>query len=164
MALDGTLHRPLAEAGGKPVALVLIAHDCPICNAYAPELSRIAKEFGKRGVLVELVYTEPGLSLHSARAHASSYSYTGLKLFLDTKGTLARTSGVTITPEAAVYDPSGRLTYRGRIDNQYVSFGKQRARVTSRDLRAALEATLSHRPIAHARTDAIGCYISTISS
>ena len=162
-ALDGSQHRPLIEAKGKPIALVFIAHDCPICNAYAPELLRIAKSYGKRGVQVELVYAEPSFSLESARAHAKAYSYSRLKLFLDPKGSLAKACGVTITPEAAVYDSAGRLTYRGRIDNEYVSFGKQRTSVTSRDLRSALDATLMHKPIAHARTEAVGCYIATSS-
>src|SRR5580700_2826454 len=85
VALDGKLHRPLSEARGNPVALVFIAHDCPICNAYAPELGRIAKAYRKRGVQVELVYAEPSLSLQSARIHAKAYAFAGLKLFLDPK-------------------------------------------------------------------------------
>jgi len=161
--LDGAIHRPLIEAMGKPIALVFIAHDCPICNAYAPELLRIAKVYGRQGVPVELVYAEPRLSLEAARAHARSYSYTGLKIFLDPKGSLAKACGVTITPEAAVFDAAGRLTYRGRIDNQYVSFGKQRTSVTSRDLRSALDATLMHKQVAHARTEAVGCFITASS-
>ena len=159
-ALDGTQHRPLAEAIGKPVALIFITHDCPICNAYAPELSRIAKAYAKRDVPVELVYTEQGLSRQDATAHAKSYSYTGMKLFLDPKGTLAKACGATTTPEAAVYDERGRLIYLGRIDDQYIGFGKQRARVSSRDLRAALDAALSHQQIAHPRTTAVGCLIT----
>src|SRR5579862_6347732 len=97
-ALDGSPHRPLAEAKGKPVAFVFIAHDCPICNAYAPELARIATEYAKRGLAVELVYAEPGLSLEAARAHAKAYAYTRFKVFLDPKGALAKACEVNITP------------------------------------------------------------------
>ncbi|MHB8635889.1 MAG: redoxin family protein [Fimbriimonadaceae bacterium] len=163
LALDGTRHSPLAEGRGKPLALIFIAHDCPICNAYAPELKRIATRYAKRGVAVELVYAEAGLSVSAARAHAKAFSYGGLQAFLDPHGVLARACGVTITPEAALYDSAGRLTYRGRIDNRYVAFGKQRARVTSHDLRAALNDTLSHKPVPNARTLAVGCFISTLT-
>ena len=85
-------------------------------------------------------------------------------MFLDPKGALSKACGVTITPEAAVYDGAGRLAYRGRIDNLYVGFGKQRARATSRDLRLALDAILAHKPIAQPRTLAIGCFITSNSS
>ena len=164
LSIGGRRHRPLAEAKGKVVALVFIAHDCPICNAYAPELKRIANTYDRRGALVELVYAEPNLSLKDARAHARAYSYSGLSLFLDPRGDLAKACGVTVTPEVALYDSHRRLVYRGRIDDQYVAFGKQRMRVTSHDLRSALDATLAHKPIHNARTDPIGCFISTVTS
>ena len=162
--LDGSWHHPLAEAKGKALALVFIAHDCPICNAYAPEIVRIAKTFGRLGAKVELVYAEPGLTLSAARAHAKAYSYNGMSIFLDPTGALAKACGAKITPEAAVYDSSGRLTYRGRIDDLYVSFGKQRVAATSHDLRMALDATLKSKPPLHARTDAVGCYIASQST
>ncbi|HLK15776.1 MAG TPA: redoxin family protein [Fimbriimonadaceae bacterium] len=158
-ALDGTRHRPLVEEKGKTLALVFITHDCPICNAYAPELRRIADSYAKKGASVELVYAEPNLTLAEAKSHAKAYSYTGLKTFLDPTAILAKASGVTVTPEAAVYGANGSLLYRGRIDDQYVAFGKQRARVTSHDLRIALDAALRHHPLAHPRTEAVGCFI-----
>ena len=36
--------------------LVFILQDCPICNGYAPELSRLAEEFAPRGLSLMLVH------------------------------------------------------------------------------------------------------------
>jgi hypothetical protein len=67
-----------------------------------------------------------------------------------------------VTPEAAVYTPDHRLVYRGRIDDWYVDFGKPRAAPTTHDLEDALEAVLGGRPVADARTTAVGCFIGDL--
>ena len=72
---------------------------------------------------------------------------------------LVRRAAATVTPEAAVFAADGRMVYRGRIDDWYVSFGKSRPAPVKRDLRDALEAALVGREITDSRTTAIGCYI-----
>ena len=67
---------------------------------------------------------------------------------------------VTITPEAAVYDAKGRLTYRGRLDDRYSAIGIERAAATRHDLHDAIAATLAGTPIKDNRTQAVGCYIA----
>ncbi len=70
-----------------------------------------------------------------------------------------------MTPEAVVYarDEGGayRMTYRGRVNNQYVDFGKWRREPTKRDLREILERLRSGKrsELAFTETKAIGCYI-----
>lgn len=44
-----------------------------------------------------------------------------------------------MTPEAAVFLPTGKLLYRGRIDNRYVRFDQERATPTQRDLKEAIQ-------------------------
>ncbi len=161
--LDGKPHRPLAEAPNQPKLLLFISHDCPICNAYAPEIQRISKKYKQAGVAVDLVYAEPSLSLKEAKAHVKAYSYTSLHEYLDPTGELSKFAGATITPEAAVYDQQGNLAYRGRIDDLYVAFGKQRTHATTHDLRNALDSVLNHHKVAMARTIPVGCYIATES-
>ncbi len=158
--LSGHRNDLFSEAGGKPVALVFIAHDCPISNTYAPELARIARDY-RSDALFGLVYEERNFTAAQAREHAASYGYKGVHLFLDPTGKAARASGAGITPEAVVFDGKGRRTYLGRIDDLFYDFGKQRPAATKHDFRNALNATISHRPVKPATGPPFGCVIET---
>lgn len=144
--------------GKKAVVLVFIATDCPISNAYAPELRRIETGCTARNVAFVLVYSEPDLTRENARRHAKEYGY-ACPWVLDPTRRLARRAGATVTPEAAVFAPDGRLLYRGRIDDAYVGYGKRRFRATRHDLRDVLDAVSSGRPMRLRTTMAVGCFI-----
>jgi hypothetical protein len=49
--------------------------------------------------------------------------------------------------------------YLGRIDDAYYGYGKRRASATSHDLRGALDAVLTGKPVPRARTTVLGCEI-----
>ena len=72
---------------------------------------------------------------------------------------LADATGATITPEAVVVGQSGKVLYRGRIDNLYAGLGKPRRQVTEHNLRQALDEVLAGKTVTHPQTQAIGCYI-----
>ena len=160
--VDGASQRPLAEAGQAATVLFFVLHDCPIANAYAPEISRIAADYRERGVRVFLIYAEEDLSPAAARKHAREYAYRCPAL-LDPKGTLTRAAGATVSPEAAVFSAKGALLYRGRIDDRVIAPGKHRAEPHERDLRVALEAILAGKPVRERFTRAIGCYLPQAS-
>lgn len=156
--LNGVLRQPLAAPGGRGVALLFIADDCPISNSYAPEINRLAARFTVQGVLFYLVNTDTHVSAAEVKKHGGEYGLTCLTL-LDPGHALAKYAGATATPEAAVYAPNGALVYRGRIDNRYVDFGKVRPQATTHDLQAALTAFLAHKPIPQRETKPVGCYL-----
>ena len=150
---------PLPNAAGKKaVVLLFVARDCPVSNSYAPEIKRIITRYTPLKVAFSLVYPDPDTSLAAARKHARDYGYT-CPLLLDPAHKLVRRAGATVTPEAAVFAPGGRLLYRGRIDDLYLGFGKRRDAATRHDLREALDAVLAGRSIPTPRTTAIGCFI-----
>ncbi len=153
------VHDPLANTNGKKaVVLLFIAHDCPISNSYAPEIKRILARYMPQKIAFALVYSEPGLSPTAAKQHAREYGYT-CPLVLDPKHRWAQKAGATVTPEAAVFSPSRKLLYRGRIDDLYFGYGQRRFAATEHDLREALDAILSGKPVPRPRTQAIGCFI-----
>lgn len=153
--LSGASHAA-AENDAAATVWLFIAPDCPICNTYAPEIARIIDSYTPRGVRVNLVYTDPDLTLAALTAHARERNYR-TALFLEANGPITRACGITITPEVAVIDAHGALVYRGRIDNRFITIGRERHEVTAHDLRDALDATLAGRPVATPRTAAIGC-------
>jgi hypothetical protein len=154
--LDGAVH-PIPDPKLRATALFFVAHDCPVSNGYSPEIERICAKYAPQQVAFYMVYEEE-ITPDAVRKHAKEYGYT-CPLILDSTFRLAHRAGATVTPEAVVITPDGKEPYRGRIDNLYYGFGKARYRATTHDLRDALEAVLSDKPVPTPVTQAIGCYI-----
>lgn len=149
---------PLAELLERPrLVLVFVDPECPIANAYAPEIRRLQAEYEPRGVTFALVYSDPERDEAAVRSHAEAFGHSA-PLLLDPGQAVATSVGATLTPEACLLD-EGELVYRGRIDDRFFALGKQRAAPTTRDLRDALEALLAGRAPATDWPPAIGCHI-----
>lgn len=151
--------RPVAlePAKSKATVLLFVSSECPIANRYAPELRRIAKEYGKKGVAFFRVYLQGPEAVETVARHGNEYQL-GFPALLDPGKTLVKTIGIRVTPEAAVIGRDGTLLYRGRIDDQNVEHGKIRPNYR-RDLRIALEEILAGKPVSVKSTPAIGCII-----
>ena len=160
--LDGSsLVDPFAApANVKAIVFLFTSTDCPISNRYAPELRRLNSLFVPQGVLFRLVYPNPAEDATAIRQHMAAFSYAGaLQGLRDPEHALVKAVGATITPEAAVY-ASGRVQYRGRVDNRFVDFGVDRPAATEHDLHDAIAAILAGRPVPHPETQPVGCYIA----
>jgi len=151
------------DASMKAMALVFVLADCPICNAYVPELNRLHEAFAPRGVGLYVVHVERDITAERATAHATEYGLRPL-VALDPDHEWVKRAGASIAPQAVVFSPDGQIVYLGRIDDQYVGLGKRRANVTSHDLRDALEAILANQTPKAARTEAVGCPIPNRTS
>ncbi len=158
------------DLGGQPVdpfatsakararVFVFLTTDCPIANRYAPTLQRIAKECDDRNISFWLVYPNVDCTSEKIQQHMNEYGHTcsGLR---DVDHVLVERTGVTVTPEAAVFTTDGTMAYRGRIDDWYVDFGKNRPEPSVHDLRDAIDAVVNGEAIREPRTKAVGCYI-----
>jgi hypothetical protein len=143
---------------GKAAVVLFITTDCPIANRYAPELERIRRDYAARGVTLALLYVDPELTDEAAMEHAREYGLEAAQA-VDRKHLAVRAAGATVTPEAVVVDPAGRVRYRGRIDDQFADYGARRTEPSRRDLREALDDLLAGREIAVPETAALGCHI-----
>jgi len=141
--------------------LLFVRTDCPITNRYAPELGRIAEEFAARGVEFWLVYPDASETEAALAQHKAEYKLPGTPI-RDPLHALMKRAEARISPQAAVFDRAGHLTYSGRIDDRYVAFGKARSAPTTHDLEAAIAATLDGKPIKEARTRSVGCYLADL--
>jgi len=157
--LAGTRVDPLKSSKAKAAVLLFVYSECPISNRYAPVVRRLHDKFSSKGVVFWLIYTDPKETVDGIKKHLEEYDYPCGALH-DPHHELVKMTGVQVTPEAAVYDSSGELAYRGRIDDLYVDFGKKRAAASTHDLKDAIEATLAGEPLAVTRTKAIGCFIA----
>ena len=158
--LEGKLVDPFEQsAGTKATVLLFVSTDCPISNRYAPDVRRLHDQYAKDGVVFRLVYPNPADSVDEIRNHLKSFSYPGIAL-RDLHHDAVKRAGVTITPEAAVYDSHGRLAYRGRIDDRYSAVGIERATATRHDLQDAIAATIAGKAVTPRFTQAVGCYVA----
>jgi len=142
----------------KATVFVFTAIDCPISNRYAPRLNELMQKYSNQDVSFYLVYTDKDETSKSIAEHVKEYQFS-CSAVRDLNLALVNISGVQVTPEVAVYRADGELSYRGRIDNRYVDFGKSRPIPTVHDLDAALSALISDKVPEIMRTTAVGCYI-----
>ncbi|MFO0868912.1 MAG: redoxin family protein [Pirellulales bacterium] len=149
---------PLTALHRSPATCVFfVGTDCPISNAYAPEIARIIGQYAPQGVAFYVIYAERDLSPATAAEHATAFGFP-CPAVLDPQLELARALGATRMPEVVVLIPDGTAVYQGRIDDRYPAPGApRREHPTSHDLRDALDAFLTGKPIATPRTPAVGC-------
>jgi len=150
--------RTAIDAQAKATVLIFTMVDCPISNRYAPEVRRLHEKFAPREVTFRLVYPNPELDEARVLTHLTEYQYP-LTALLDPSYALVELCGATVTPEAAVFTPSGELVYRGRIDNRFVAWGKTRPRATQHDVEELLESLLEGKVNELRTTEAVGCFI-----
>ncbi len=156
---EGIRHTADEWARVHAVVLFFVTTDCPLSNGYAPEMNRIEQAYAPRGVAFYAVQGDTTIPDEEVRRHAQDYGYR-FPALLDPGQILVRSTGATVTPEAAILSPEGAVLYLGRIDNRVEDFGKVRVQATEFDLREALDAVLARRPVPHSRTHALGCAIT----
>src|SRR5262249_53181687 len=130
---QGKEHTPADWKGKKAVVFLFLAPDCPVSNFYCPEYIRLSKMFAEKGVLFCGVHADPSVTADDAARHATEYRLP-LPVLLDPTHALARPAGATVTPQAVLLSPQGRLLYRGRIDDRYNARGVRREVATTREL------------------------------
>ena len=138
---------------------VFTTTDCPISNRYAPEIQRLAAKFESKARFV-LVYPVPSDTPAMIQAHKKKFAF-AIESVRDADQKLVKLTGATVTPEVAVMRNS-QLLYRGRIDDRYVDFGKDRQVASQHDLEVALESATTGKPIAVKQTQAVGCILSDL--
>jgi hypothetical protein len=160
---DGKKVTLLQDKSRRATVLLFVTNDCPITNAYAPEIKRICDAYADKKVAFYLVYADPTLKAATVRQHVRAY-HLPCPALLDPAHHLVQFTQATITPEAVVLAPDGKRLYQGRIDNRYIDFGKARFAATTHDLRAALDAVLQGKQVPHPTTTAIGCFIPDVTT
>ncbi len=154
-----SLPRTLDDFGKKKAFVLVFTNvSCPLVKRYLPTLQALEKDY--RGQDVQFVAVnsaeEDSIVAMATQAVQHEMEFPFVK---DFGGAIARQLGVRRTPEAVVLDAEGRMTYRGRIDDQY-RLGGVRKEPTNRDLKDALDAVLAGRKVAITETEVDGCAIT----
>jgi hypothetical protein len=156
--VNGQACNPFQDTTAKAFVFIFVRTDCPVSNQYAPEIRRLWNQYGAQGIAFWLVYPDADTSAENILQHAKEYRLP-LPVLRDPRHSLVKRTGVEVTPETAVFLPTGKRIYRGRIDDRHPELGKERPRATKRDLEEVLIAVIMGKPLRNHTTPAVGCYI-----
>jgi thiol-disulfide isomerase/thioredoxin len=150
-----------AEFAGAPALLVMfVCNHCPYVQHVLPELGRVAHDYAADGLAVVAInandvaaYPQDAPPAMKRLAEAEGWAFPFL---MDEAQEVARAFRAACTPDFFLFNRGGRLVYRGQLDG---SRPRNDVPVTGRDLRAAIEATLTGRPVTPEQTPSVGCNI-----
>ena len=156
-AVDGR-KVPFTPGGGRISVLIFFSNQCPYARAFEDRIVSLGKTFEKRGVSFILInsndvatHPEESLMLMRSRAQSKDYPFLYLK---DPHSSVAKMFGARVTPHVFVIDGSGKIRYRGYVDDSAKLNERQHTGLSD-----AVNALLEKKPVKVAETKAFGCTI-----
>jgi hypothetical protein len=157
--VDGKSVTLAASAGKKGTLVMFICNHCPWVKAWQTRIAAVGNGARARGVGVVAInsndpaqFPEDSFVGMKKRARDVGYKFA---YAMDETSDLARAFGASRTPEAFLFDASGKLVYHGAIDD---NAHDERA-VEHHWLQDAVEALASGKAVPVAETKSIGCGI-----
>ena len=150
----------IAEAAGKKGTLVIfMCHHCPWVKAWQGRIARIGKSAAGQGVGVIAINSNDPVAFPEDDLAGMKTQAKELKLafpyVVDATSDVARAFGATRTPEAFLFDASGKLVYHGTIDDN----ARDEKAVSTPWLQQAVAAVAGGQAVPTAETKAFGCGI-----
>ncbi|MFQ5483089.1 MAG: thioredoxin family protein [Nitrospinaceae bacterium] len=156
---DGTLYA-LSRFADRPVLVVVfMCNHCPYVQAVLPRLTALARHFEAAGVQFAGINPNdpekyPDDSLENMQKLVAQHRLPFPYLIDETQETARRYAAVC-TPDFFVFGPERKLTYRGRLDDNW----QHPDQVTGQDLKDAIESTLAGRAFPRDQIPSMGCSI-----
>jgi len=153
----------LTSFAGKPVLVVIFScNHCPYVKDYETRMVSIQRDYAAKGVQLVAInsnddkaYPEDSFTEMVRRAKERGFNFPYLR---DETQTVVEAYGGICTPHVFAFDNRRILHYRGRIDDS-----RDKSKVTSHDLRNALDDMLAGREVSVPDTKPFGCSIKWYS-
>jgi peroxiredoxin len=157
---DGTVVTLDDFKGASAFLVIFLCNHCPYVKHVRHELAQLVKEYQAKQVAVV------GISSNDATSYPddgpammvkekSQIGYTFPYLYDETQS-VALAYQAACTPDFYVFDKGRKLVYRGQMDG---SRPGNPVPVTGTDLKAALDAVLSGKPVGADQRPSLGCNI-----
>jgi peroxiredoxin len=140
----------------KAIVLMFIATQCPVSNDYNERMVQLYKDYTSKGVAFIGVNSNKQEGSEEIKEHAQEHGFV-FPILKDKNNTIADKLGASVTPEIFVLNTKFEILYHGRIDDS-----RKEAKVNSNDLRTALDAILTGKPVEIKETKAFGCSIKRV--
>ena len=147
-------------ANKKALLVMFICQHCPYVQHVKEELTRLGRDYAKREIGIVAVSSNdaknyPDDAPDQLEKMATSLGFT-FPFCYDETQQVARAYTAACTPDFFLFDERRQLVYRGQLDDSRPGNGKP---VTGRDLRAAIEAVLTGKPVSRDQKPSVGCNI-----
>ena len=144
----------------EALLVMFICRHCPFVKHVQGELARLGKDYRNRRVGIVAISSNdvanhPDDSPRLLAAMAGELGLTFPVCFDETQE-VAKSYTAACTPDFFLFDRDRALVYRGQLDDSRPESGIP---VTGRDLRAAIDAVLSARPVGAQQRPSLGCNI-----
>jgi peroxiredoxin len=158
--LGGTVRRR-ADYSGSPLLVMFLCNHCPYVKHVEGVLATIVAEYQARGLAAVAVMSNDRASQaddgpERLREQAARAGFTFPYLLDDERSSVGRAYRAACTPDFFLHDAEHRLAYRGRMDSSTPGNGQPN---DGSELRAALDAVLSGRPVPEPHAPPMGCSI-----
>lgn len=145
----------------KALLVMFICRHCPYVKHVEKEITRIGADFADKDIgIVAISSNDPDYDSddrpESLKQQAQSLSFTFPYLF-DERQDVAKAYTAACTPDFFLFDAKRKLVYRGQLDDSRPE--KVWVKVTGKDLRSAVNAVLSDKPVSTDQKPSIGCNI-----
>lgn len=149
-----------ALKGEKATLVMFICNHCPYVIHVNDELVRIAKSYQPKGISFIAISANDAVNYpqdgpEHMKTHAEKVGYPFPYLYDETQE-VAKAYDAACTPDLFLFDKNLACVYRGQVD---ASRPKNDLPVNGKDLRNALDAVLSGKPVSKDQTPSIGCNI-----
>jgi hypothetical protein len=148
----------ISPAKASATVIVFVSTLCPISDKYVDRLNDLHRRFSANGVQFVMAFPNANESWDDIESY-SKRNGLDYPVYKDEANQLADRLDARSTPEAFVFDRSGQLRYRGRIDD-----AANPARVRAHSLRDAIESVLHGRAVLEPQTPALGCSIHRVKN
>lgn len=144
--IHGVAYTPLAPEHKTPGLMFFVDFDAAETEDFIPEINRIYQDYSPRVAIYVVHSSARSMRTFDLKQKAAAFDVAA-PVLLDRSLRLARRLQSSVRPEAVVVAPGGRVLYQGRINDLYLAPGKRQQAATTQDLRTALDAILSGKPV-----------------
>jgi hypothetical protein len=162
LGTDGRRYGFSDFADRKALVLIFSSNRCPTVKAYEPRMVALDSDYRESGVgLVAInsnnphLYPDERYERMIERAAEGGYTF---PYVVDAGQRVARAYGARCTFHAFLLDRDRRLRYQGRFDDSRLA-----ERVTTHDLRDAIDDVLAGREVRRPITRPFGCSLDFVS-
>jgi peroxiredoxin len=157
---DGNLVSLEDLQGASALVVIFLCNHCPYVKHIRGGLAQLGRDYVPRGVAIVGISSNdvanypadsPARMVQEAKEAGYIFPY-----LYDESQEVAKAYRAACTPDLYLFDRDQRLVYRGQLDDSRPGNGLP---VTGKDLREALEAVLSGKPVASPQKPSIGCNI-----
>ncbi len=138
------------------VLVVFLSTECPFVQPYTDRLKSISNDYSSKGIILWGINANNTESIETVKSHAEQKGYP-FPVLKDVKNVVADMLSATRTPEVFLIDKNKTILYHGRIDDN-----RDAEKVTTNDLRNALDEAIAGKDISVKNTKSFGCSIKRV--